>query len=202
MQIDARGITCPKPVIMTLQALKELPAGEALEVLVDDETARGNLTRLAAEKGCALTVTEADGHTVMTLVPEGVVEVTSPEEEADAICDVAAPGPAVFAFGSASMGQGDPELGHILVKGLIYALSQQDSVPSCCLFFNDGARLTCEGSDTVEDIRTLEERGCRILTCGTCLDFHHLRENLAVGGVTNLYEIAQILSAQAGVVTV
>ncbi|WP_251159283.1 sulfurtransferase-like selenium metabolism protein YedF [Caniella muris] len=202
MQIDARGITCPKPVIMTLQALKELLAGEALEVLVDDETARGNLTRLASEKGCALTVTEAGDHTVMTLVPEGAVEVASAEEEAAAICDLSATVPSVFAFGSSSMGQGDPELGHILVKGLIYALSQQDQVPSCCLFFNDGARLTCEGSDTVEDVRTLEERGCRILTCGTCLDFHHLRDSLAVGGVTNLYEIAQILSAQPGVVTV
>lgn len=51
MQIDARGITCPKPVIMTLQALKELPAGEALEVLVDDETALGNLTRPPPRRG-------------------------------------------------------------------------------------------------------------------------------------------------------
>lgn len=202
MQIDARGITCPKPVIMTLQALKDLPAGETLEVLVDDETAQGNLTRLAAEKDCSLQVKALDDYTLMTLVPQGTVEVRSPEEEADKLCDLSSSSPAIFAFGSASMGQGDPELGHILVKGLIYALSQQDKVPACCLFFNDGARLTCEGSDTVEDIRVLESRGCKILTCGTCLDFHHLREALAVGAVTNLYEIAKILSDQSGVVTV
>lgn len=202
MQIDARGITCPKPVIMTLQALKDLPADEVLEVLVDDETAQGNLTRLAAEKGCSLQVRAKGGYTLMTLVPQGVVEVGSPDQEAEELCDIPASGPAIFAFGSASMGQGNPELGHILVKGLIYALSQQEKVPACCLFFNDGARLTCQGSDTVEDIRALERRGCAILTCGTCLDFHHLRDALAVGSVTNLYEIAQILSGQSGVVTV
>ncbi len=202
MEIDARDITCPKPVIMTLQALKDLPSGETLTVLVNDETAVGNLTRLASEKGLELTIDERGDHTAMIIKSDGAVEVGSAADEAAAICDVAPCGPTVFAFGSKSMGAGDPELGHILVKGLIYALSQQEQVPSCCLFYNDGASLTCEGSESLDDIRALEEAGCKILTCGTCLDFHHLREKLAVGGVTNLYEIAQILSAQPGVVTV
>lgn len=35
--------------------------------------------------------------------------------------------------------------------------------------------------------------GCEILTCGTCLDFHGLKDKLAVGGITNLYAISQIL---------
>lgn len=201
MKIDARNITCPKPVIMTLQALKDLPAGESLEVLVNDETAVGNLTRLATEKHCTLTMDERGDDTAMILVPEGAVEVGSAEEEAAEICDLPATGSQVFAFGSASMGSGDPELGKILVKGLIYALSQQDQVPSTCLFYNDGAQLTCEGSESVDDIRELEARGCTILTCGTCLDYHKMRESLAVGGVTNLYEIAQIMSSHT-VVTV
>ena len=54
MKIDARNLTCPKPVVMTLEALPKLAAGESLEVVVNDEVAVGNLTRLAAQKDCEL----------------------------------------------------------------------------------------------------------------------------------------------------
>ena len=106
---------------------------------------------------------------------------------------------AVIAVDSDAMGRGDAELGHILMKGLIYALAHQESVPKTMLFYNGGASLTCEGSESLEDIKELEARGTEILTCGTCLDFYGLREKLAVGGVTNLYAIAQILSSNPGV---
>jgi len=69
------------------------------------------------------------------------------------------------------------------------------------VFFNGGARLTCEGSVSLEDIRQLEERGCEILTCGTCLDFFGIKEKLAVGGVTNLYAISEFFLAPEGVVS-
>ena len=69
------------------------------------------------------------------------------------------------------------------------------------LFFNGGAHLTCEGSESLEDIRELEKRGTTILTCGTCLDFYGIRDKLAVGGVTNLYEIAKTVVEHPGVTT-
>ena len=46
----------------------------------------------------------------------------------------------------------------------------------------------------VEDLRELESRGTEILTCGTCLDYYGLKEKLAVGRVTNMYRIAEILT--------
>ena len=54
-----------------------------------------------------------------------------------------------------------------------------------------GASLTCEGADTLEDLKLLESEGVTILTCGTCLDFYGLKEKLAVGGVTNMYDIVE-----------
>jgi peroxiredoxin family protein len=69
------------------------------------------------------------------------------------------------------------------------------------IFFNGGAHLTCEGSESVEDIKELESRGTKILTCGTCLDFYGIRDKLAVGGVTNLYEIAETFTTHPGTTT-
>ena len=89
------------------------------------------------------------------------------------------------------MGQGDGELGKILMKGFIYALTQQDSLPSTILFYNSGARLTCEDAPTLEDLKSLEAQGVEILTCGTCLNHYGLTEKLLVGSVTNMYVITE-----------
>ena len=130
MQIDARGLTCPKPVVLTLEALPKLGPEEFLEVLVNDEVAVGNLTRLAEEKNCELLVANKGRHTSMTFVPRcAVAPVASVVEAAAEICEVPAPEPvpetgdAVIAVGSDSMGRGSEELGRILIKGLIYALA-------------------------------------------------------------------------------
>ena len=95
-----------------------------------------------------------------------------------------------------------PAEGKILVKGLIYALAHQETVPKTMLFFNSGARLTCEGSESLDDIRELEGRGTQILTCGTCLDFYGIRDRLGVGGVTNLYAIAEIIASEPVVTSI
>ncbi|MDJ1121141.1 sulfurtransferase-like selenium metabolism protein YedF [Olsenella sp. YH-ols2217] len=205
MQIDARNVTCPKPVIMTLEALRSVPAGGTLEVLVNDEVALGNLTRLANDKGLKLLVEDEGDHKKMVMTVEGAaVDVSDAEAEAAQICvlpgsDLCA---TVVAFDKDVMGSGNDELGHILIKGLIYALAHGDKVPETALFYNGGARLTCEGSESVEDIQELERRGCRVLTCGTCLDFYGIRDQLQVGGVTNLYEIAQVITGQPGVMVI
>ena len=97
----------------------------------------------------------------------------------------------VVVISSAYMGTGDNELGAVLMKGFIYALSQQDELPRTILFYNGGAKLTCEMSPTLEDLMSLEENGVEILTCGTCLNHYGLTEKLKVGGVTNMYVIAE-----------
>ena len=89
------------------------------------------------------------------------------------------------------MGTGDDELGAVLMKGFIYALSQQDELPKTILFYNSGAKLACEMSPTLEDLMSLEANGVEILTCGTCLNHYGLTEKLKVGGVTNMYVIAE-----------
>jgi selenium metabolism protein YedF len=193
MEIDARNISCPKPVVMTLEALRDLPEGESLTVLINDEVAHNNLVRLAEDKGVALGIADKGDYEELTFAPCGCVEVA--EEELDVACDVPATAPVIL-VGNKTMGKGSDELGAILMKGFIYALGHQEVPPQRMIFFNDGAYLTCEGSESLEDLKELEKLGTEILTCGTCLDFHEMRDKLAVGGVTNLYVIAENVVSQ------
>ena len=105
----------------------------------------------------------------------------------------------VIAISSDKMGEGNDELGAVLIKGFIYAINQQDTLPSTMLFYNGGAKLTCEGSASLEDLKTLEAAGVEILTCGTCLNFYGITDKLAVGDVTNMYVIAEKMT-KAGLI--
>lgn len=107
----------------------------------------------------------------------------------------------VVAVSSDKMGSGNDELGAVLMKSFFFAETQLDTLPDKILFYNGGAKLTVEGSDCLEDIRILEKEGVEILTCGTCLDFYGLKEKLAVGAVTNMYTIAEILQNAVSVVS-
>ena len=213
MQVDARNKSCPQPVILATKALDQLAAqcdaDQELEVLANEMVAVENLKRLAASRGRAVEVVEGAGEWSVFIAgtqnPAGDAAATDGEAPAfEAVCDLPAtqPGPlatvthgspVVVAVGDDVMGRGDKELGRILLKGIIYAFANADVPPAKMVFFNDGAKVTCEGSPSIDDLRELESRGCEILTCGTCLDFHGLKEKLAVGGVTNLYAISQIL---------
>ena len=95
------------------------------------------------------------------------------------------------------MGDGEEALGKTLLKGFLYAVSQLPSLPQTILY-NTGARITCSGSDSLEDLKFMEAQGVEILTCGTCLDYYKLKETLAVGGVTNMYVIAEKLCRRKG----
>ena len=98
---------------------------------------------------------------------------------------------------SDKMGEGDSALGAVLMKGFIYALTSQEVLPDTILLYNNGAKLSTEGSDSLEDLKLLESQGVEILTCGTCLNYYGLTEKLAVGAVTNMYDIcAKMMNAE------
>ena len=97
----------------------------------------------------------------------------------------------IVVISSGRMGEGNDELGEVLMKGFIYALTQQDELPETILFYNGGAPFTCEGSPALEDLKQLEAQGVEILTCGTCLNYYGLSEKLKIGDVTNMYVIAE-----------
>ena len=192
IQINAIGDACPIPVVKTMNAMKTLTEGGVIETLVDNDTAVQNLTRFANTKGCAVRSEQLAKHEykVTITVGEPAPEASS-EEEAPACTASGRRKNVVVAISSAAMGSGCDDLGRALMKGFVYALSQQEELPSTVLLYNGGAALSCEGSVSLEDLRELQEQGVEILTCGTCLNFYGLTDRLAVGSVTNMYSIVE-----------
>ncbi len=198
IRVNAMGDTCPIPVVKTKNAIKELGgAGGVVETLVDNEIAVQNLTKMADQKGYAVkseklgqnefkvTMTVGQGvRQEAAVVEEPVLCSASPSQKTNVVAAVSA----------GVMGGGDDTLGRTLLKSFLYALGQQDALPATVLFYNGGAFLTCEGSGSLEDLKSLEAQGVEILTCGTCLDHYGLRDKLAVGEVTNMYTIVEKLT--------
>ena len=85
----------------------------------------------------------------------------------------------------------DPDLGAILMKSFIFSLTKQDVLPDEMIFYNEGVKITTTKSETLEDLKYLADNGVEIVSCGTCLDFFHLKEELQVGSVTNMYDIVE-----------
>ena len=201
MKLDERGKQCPKPVIDTKKALESCNPGETVEVLVANEIAVQNLSKMAASKGLSAVSEKISDNEFLVKIAAGegtnaasVSSADSDEEPAACQPDSRKKGMAVV-LSSNLMGHGDPELGKALMKGFVYALTQQDSLPETILLYNSGAYLSCEGSDNLEDLKSLESQGVEILTCGTCLNFYGLSEKLQVGSVTNMYEIVERMTA-------
>ncbi len=107
-----------------------------------------------------------------------------------------------FWFITDSLGSGDEQLGRALVRNLIYSLARTAERPERLMFMNGGVRLTCVGSDSLEDIRLMAEAGTIVKSCGTCLDFLGLKDSLAVGEVGDMTGSAAVLSGPADVITV
>lgn len=198
--VNALGEQCPMPVVKASRALREMTEPGILEVLVDNETAVQNLTRLASgHKLTAKAEKRSEKEFAVTMEvtePQG----TAPLEEPALVCAPDARGKLVVAVDAAIMGRGSEELGKVLMKGFFFAVTQLPELPEAMLFYNGGAHLTCQGSESLEDLKSLEAQGVEILTCGTCLNHYGLTEQLAVGGVTNMYSIVEKLAGAAKVV--
>ena len=198
--IDCRGLACPMPVVNAKKAAEALNTGDVLTVLVDNEIAVQNLTRFAEHKGFTVSAQKkGDKEFAVIMQIAGAAPAMTAQEEIACAMDSRRKGMLVV-LSANTMGTGDAKLGTSLMKAFVFALTKQDQLPDTILCYNTGAYLTCEGADTLEDLKLLESEGVTILTCGTCLDFYGLKERLAVGGVTNMYDIVERMENAAQIV--
>jgi len=186
--VDARGKTCPQPVILTKKEV-DLDENEIITI-VDNETAKLNIMKFGTKlnyeckeeeraDGIYITLTKCDiSKKNESLTPE-IKELKLNKG---------------FVFGTNILGKGSDELGKALMKGFIYTITETKPYPNFMIFLNCGIKLTTEGSDSIEDLRKLEEAGVKIFSCGTCLDYYSLKEKLLVGQVSNMYDIVETIT--------
>lgn len=202
--VDARGEQCPIPVIKAKKAIEALTEPETVEVFVDNETAVGNVTRLAGSLGAAITSEKLGEKDYRLVIELAALPGAETAEAAEAAVAAAAACTSARDFivvvPSATMGIGNDELGKVLIKGFLFAVSQLDVLPKKILFYNGGATLTVEGSASLEDLKGMEAKGVEIFTCGTCLDYYGIKDKLAVGQVTNMYAIVEAMATAGKVI--
>ena len=215
LKIYALGDACPLPVIKAKKALRE---NQELKIVVDNEIATQNLGKMAEQlgfqteicqkNGCEYEVYIFDGKTNLDVSADvGEIDLASEAYEyyKDALearkkkkpnvrFGLSIESSYIVVIGADTMGSGNDELGQMLLKTFIYSLTEQDVLPKYVLFYNVGARLTIESSAVLEDLKILEEAEVHVLTCGACLDYFDIKEQLAVGKVTNMYRILELMS--------
>jgi selenium metabolism protein YedF len=195
--IDAKGLACPQPVILTKKALE---TEGNVTVIVDNETARENITRLADKTGCVISVEPLnDGAFRLLLSKKGDA---SPAETPAALSPgtAAQAGPNVFVISSNTMGKGDDELGAALMKAFIHTIFNLDYLPDTLIFYNTGVKLAVKDSDVLDDLKKLQEQGVEILVCGTCANFFNIKDDIAAGIISNMYDIAGAMSKAGRIV--
>lgn len=208
--VNAMGDKCPIPVVKTKKAIQALTGPDTIEVLVDNKTAMQNVTKMASSQGGEVEWEKLSGEKYRIIIrmkgapasekaaENGDVSGTEAAgQESSVPCCGGGAGSTIVVVSSDRMGSGNDELGRVLLKGFIFAVTQLDELPSKMLFYNGGAKITCEGSDSLEDLKSLEAQGVEIQTCGTCLDYYQLKDKLAVGSVTNMYSIVEAMAGAA-----
>jgi len=196
--LDTKGLKCPQPLIMLKEALLNLEMGEEISVETDNDTSLKNLLSYLKDQGVEPKVSSAGSvHTLVAFRPEK---------------DLAASNPAIYCSTDLSisyvvcikgelMGDGDPELGKLLMETFVDNLKLQEQLPTHVVLYNGGVKLAMKESPVCNSLTELEELGIRIMLCGTCIDHYGLQFDIGVGMISNMVVITETLAEAGHVLT-
>ena len=190
-KIDARGLPCPQPVVLTKKVIEKMEKG-TVEVTVDSETSSENILRFATSIGCVASVKREKDNFIVRI--EKMQTVFKKENWQDGMISVF--------IRSDSIGRGNDALGKILMRAFLPTLIETQPHPKRVIFMNAGVKLTVEGSEVIDSLIEIEKAGVKLLVCGTCLDFYGIKDRLKVGKVSNMFEIVNLLFNSDKVITI
>jgi selenium metabolism protein YedF len=199
--VDTRGQQCPAPLIATKKALKESGKDSSFRVITDNMTSMNNISRFLKDNKAEFSVKEEAGVWIITINKSSEDEsVSNPGE----YCSTAIPhfsqGNFIIAFTSDKMGEGDEELGRLLLINFIKAIKDLEILPEKMVFYNNGVKLGVIDSPVYEHLKEIEKMGVVLLLCATCAKFYFLEDKIRVGTLSNMYEIAQVMASAGNIV--
>ncbi len=196
--IDCSGLNCPEPVLQTREALSKHP-GQALSILVDNETARENVLRFVQKQGRVANWVK-DGDKIVISVEADSATLNNNDVAPD-VRPIKAE-ISVVLLTSKLLGQGSDELGSILMRSFLYTLTKSEAPPSAMVLMNSGVKLAVNNAAVQEEMAELKNMGIKILVCGTCLDYYGLKKELNCGEISNMYDISALLLTAEKVITI
>ncbi len=178
MLVDARGLGCPKPVIMAEDALKDIEEG-TIEVLVDNDASVNNLKRFAEKFGFYTEIERVEDYWKVKITKGYTCKPLTEQIETDKK-------QLLMIIGTDTLGK-EEDIGKILMKGFLETLKVTGELPDMMFFLNAGVKLTTVNNETIKLLKEIEAMGVEIFSCGTCLKHYGLEESLKVGyrGTTN-----------------
>ena len=193
--IDARKADCPKPVIMTRE---QVEAGETeIMVMVDNAVAVENVTRYLKSAGFRAEHRGEEGDYLIEARRDAAVE-TSANAKSDAHAARPAKGADYsYLILSDRIGAASDGLGELLMKSFLGTVVTLRPLPTVIALMNEGVRLALRDSTVAGVLRELEEAGVRVLVCGTCTKHFGVTEEVAVGSISNMFEITESVQAAA-----
>jgi selenium metabolism protein YedF len=199
--VDTKGQLCPAPLIAAKKALKDTMAGESFIVLTDNQTSFDNLSRFLKDNKADFQVSEEGGVWTLTVTKtSGDVTQTKPEDYCAPSISHFQKGNFVVVFSSDKMGEGDDQLGHLLMTNFIKALKDLDALPQKMVFYNNGVKLAIKGSSVIEHLKDLEKMGVELMLCATCVNHYSLESVVGAGTVSNIYAIAEVMASAGNIV--
>jgi selenium metabolism protein YedF len=175
MMVDARGLACPKPVMMTDEALSNTESG-TIEVLVDELNSADNIAFFAGQRGLKAEIVRENGHFKVSMVKEGVPPAPDPTA-----VEPASQTPTLSLIVATDVMGKEEALGKILMKAYFETVKAYKQLPDAIFFLNTGVRLTTKDVEMVAVLKDIEAMGVEIFTCGTCLKYFNLESELKVG---------------------
>jgi len=199
--VDTKGQLCPAPLIATKKALKETAVGESFILITDNQSSFNNLGRFLKDNNADFQASETCG--VWTLT---ITKTASDTTQANAEDYCTSPishfqkANFVIVVASDKMGEGDDELGHLLMKNFIIALKDLDKLPQKIVFYNKGVSLATNVSPVIDHLKDLEKMGVELLLCATCVNHFKLESIVAAGTMSNMYAIAEVMASAGKIV--
>ena len=198
---DTSGQLCPAPLIATKRALRETAVGESFQVITDNRTSFSNISKFLSDNKVGFSFTESDGIWTLTVKKTGSTgETTDPSEYCTTDIPHFSKGSYMVVFSSDKMGEGDDVLGSLLMNNFVRAIKELDLLPDKMVFYNSGVHLVSDRSPIGGQLRELEKMGVTLLVCETCAKHYSIVEHISAGILSNMFEIAQVMSSAGNII--
>lgn len=191
--INVKGLQCPKPLIETKKALKELGSNEPLRIMLDNPNSKNNVLKYLSDNELVAEVRqEGDVFEILVNKTDNFKE----EIDAASYCstDSNKDKGYVFVFAKDRIGEGDEELGKKLAGSFLETMWEMEEKPGQIIFLNSGILLCLKDSPYLDALKSLEKLGVKILLCGTCVEHYNKADEMAVGEISNAYNILSTIT--------
>jgi selenium metabolism protein YedF len=103
---------------------------------------------------------------------------------------------------NSGLGDGEKGLREKMMGVFLRTLDTFPQLPKKILFYTEGVKLVVEGSPVLGELEAWEEKGVRLIACGTCLDYFGLKDQVVVGEVGGMAAILEAMMEAEKVLTV